>query len=229
MLFVLNDAGVPSVARFVRLRLPVAAYVRPRAGAVVSGSLTVAYQRCTNPNRTDRAPFAFRSCQPPTQTSSHLTIGTADANGKAARSLSRFSYVVRPGNPATVADEADVRIRMTATDVRNRSDLRDYAGELRLAHALRITDRSNGFTGAGTVSDLILPVTVPCSATADAKIGSMCSIDTTADAIVPGSIREGRRSVWRLGRVGVSDGGADGNAETTGDNTLFLSQGLFVP
>ena len=31
------------------------------------------------------------------------------------------------------------------------------------------------------------------------------------------------------GQVQVYDGGADGDADTPGDNTLFLSQGVFVP
>jgi hypothetical protein len=35
--------------------------------------------------------------------------------------------------------------------------------------------------------------------------------------------------VWGLGQVKVYDGGADGDADTTGDNTLFEVQGLFAP
>jgi hypothetical protein len=40
---------------------------------------------------------------------------------------------------------------------------------------------------------------------------------------------EGRRGIWRLGQVQLDDGGADGDADTTGDNTVFVTQGLFVP
>jgi hypothetical protein len=40
---------------------------------------------------------------------------------------------------------------------------------------------------------------------------------------------EAKRSVWELGQVRVDDGGADSDADTTGDNTLFMVQGLFVP
>jgi hypothetical protein len=44
-----------------------------------------------------------------------------------------------------------------------------------------------------------------------------------------GAVREGKRAIWGLGRVEVYDGGADGVASTTGDNTLFAHQGLFTP
>jgi hypothetical protein len=46
---------------------------------------------------------------------------------------------------------------------------------------------------------------------------------------MPGLVVEGKRAVWQIGQVQVYDGGADGNANTTGDNTLFLTQGLFTP
>ena len=34
--------------------------------------------------------------------------------------------------------------------------------------------------------------------------------------------------MWQLGKVEVFDGGSDGNAATT-PNTLFVTQGVFVP
>jgi hypothetical protein len=40
---------------------------------------------------------------------------------------------------------------------------------------------------------------------------------------------EGKRAIWELKAVDVFDGGADGQASTTGDNTLFERQGVFVP
>jgi hypothetical protein len=39
----------------------------------------------------------------------------------------------------------------------------------------------------------------------------------------------GKRAVWTLGKVEVYDGGSDGDADTAGDDTLFMEQGLFVP
>ena len=50
----------------------------------------------------------------------------------------------------------------------------------------------------------------------------------TADAVTPGSVPEGKRSIWELGQVQVFDGGPDGVASTPG-NSLFAVQGVFVP
>jgi hypothetical protein len=125
-----------------------------------------------------------------------------------------------------------VRIIASVTDVRKASDLSDYTGELQLDQGLRITDRDNtpypGGPGPGTVTDTSFPVTVPCAATADGTVGSTCAVDTTADAILPNTIKEGRRAVWQVGQVHVFDGGPDGVATTPG-NTLFMDQGVFVP
>jgi hypothetical protein len=46
---------------------------------------------------------------------------------------------------------------------------------------------------------------------------------------VPNSVTTGQRAIWELGQVQVYDGGSDGLAATTGDNTLFETEGLFVP
>ena len=61
------------------------------------------------------------------------------------------------------------------------------------------------------------------------SIGAACAVNTTADALVPGTVTEGARAVWQLGQVQLFDGGADGVASTTGDNTLFETQGVFAP
>jgi hypothetical protein len=46
---------------------------------------------------------------------------------------------------------------------------------------------------------------------------------------VPGAVLEGKRAIWQLDQVKVYDGGSDGLASTTADNTLFMDQGIFVP
>jgi hypothetical protein len=56
-----------------------------------------------------------------------------------------------------------------------------------------------------------------------------CQIDTTAEAIVPNAVKEGRRAVWQIGQVKVYDGGTDGVASTAADNTLFAWEGIFTP
>jgi hypothetical protein len=41
-------------------------------------------------------------------------------------------------------------------------------------------------------------------------------------------IRNGDRTSMELGAIGLHDGGPDGDADTA-DNSLFATQGLFVP
>ncbi len=60
-------------------------------------------------------------------------------------------------------------------------------------------------------------------------MGSNCNTLTSAKAVVPGLITGGKRAIWELGQVSVYDGGADDDADTAGDNTLFMTQGIMVP
>jgi hypothetical protein len=53
-------------------------------------------------------------------------------------------------------------------------------------------------------------------------------VSTTFNAVAPGAIVAGVRSIWELGDVKVFDGGPDGLASTA-PNTLFERQGVFVP
>jgi hypothetical protein len=119
---------------------------------------------------------------------------------------------------------------ISLTDVRKKSDLTDYTGQLQLLQTMRLTDKLNGSAPVdpATVTDFGFPTTVPCTATADTNIGSTCSVSTTADAVLPGTILETRRMVMELGQVKVYDGGSDGLAATPG-NTLFEVQGFFTP
>ena len=72
-------------------------------------------------------------------------------------------------------------------------------------------------------------MTVPCTATADTAIGSTCSITTTADIGLPGTVIEIKRTIWQLGPVR----GLRRRAGRTGGhhrgNTLFAVQGVYVP
>jgi hypothetical protein len=123
-----------------------------------------------------------------------------------------------------------VRLVAHLADVRRKSDLSDYTGELAVLTPLRVTDKASGagFNVAGTLSDFSLPATVPCVATVSTTVGSTCDLDTTLDALAPGTVREGARSVWEMRQVEVTDGGPDGDADT-GPNTVFARQGVFAP
>jgi hypothetical protein len=114
--------------------------------------------------------------------------------------------------------------------VRNKGNLSDYTGELQADQTLRITDRKNGPSQdeAGTTQDIRFPVSVPCAASADATVGSTCAVATSADAVVPGSVTAGNRTIWQLGQVQVFDGGSSGTAGAS-NATLFEDQAVFVP
>jgi hypothetical protein len=203
-------------------------YPRPKGASPVRASLVPAYRACTAPNRAHGAPLSYSSCSPPSQQSGYLTTGTPDANSAAANMIGSVTATAVAGNASTTADEADVRVVTSISDVRRRSDLGDYGGQLQVRPRLRITDRYNGPGETGTVQDLDFAVTVPCTSTSDTGVGSTCSISTTADAIAAGTVRENRRSIWQLGQVQVFDGGPDGVVSTQ-DNTLFAVEGVFVP
>jgi glucose/arabinose dehydrogenase len=207
-----------------------AGYPRPVAASPLRVSLVPAYTPCGAPNRMHGPPLAHPSCNPPLPVSQQLTVGTADANDQSPAFTGSVRLGVRKGDPVTTADEADVSIVVKALDVRRRADLGDYTGQLGLRLPLRITDRDNGgtpTTGQGTVQDTTLDVPVQCVST-PGSAGSTCTVSTTADAVAPGAVREGKRAVWATDRLQVTDGGPDGVAATT-PNTLFAAQGVFVP
>jgi hypothetical protein len=131
-----------------------------------------------------------------------------------------------PANPQA-GTGADVRLSVSATDVRRESDLADYTGQLEAAQTLQITDRLNP-SARGTMTDYVFRVAMPCTATPSGSEGASCAVTTTANAVIPNSVRANFRSTWDWGQVRVFDGGPDGVASTQ-DNTLFLTQGVFVP
>jgi hypothetical protein len=204
-------------------------FARPRGATPLRVPLVPAYQQCSSPNTTHGAPLTSAACKPPVQSSSFLTMGSPDANGAPANASDSLTLIAVPGDPATTADEADLKLKLTAIDVRNKSDLTDYTGQLKVTIPLRIVDRDSGPDLTGVTQDSTYSFTAPCTATGGTtNIGSTCTVDTTADALVPNTIKESVRSVWQIGKVDVLDGGADGVASTD-PNTRYLSQGYFVP
>ena len=183
-------------------------YPRPVSASRLNVSLVPAYQACASPNRTHGPPLDHPSCAPPQQSSTELTIGaTIQSKGSM-----RFATIV--GDPETDADEADVKVAFSLTDVRRQSDSSDYTGEVTVAFTARITDRD----GPATVSDFTFDVGAQCTSTSTADGGS-CSATTAFDAIVPGVVDEGARAIWELGTIEVLDGGGE----------VFARQGIFVP
>jgi len=118
--------------------------------------------------------------------------------------------------------EADVKVAVSVADVRERTGLADFTGELTGRVALRITDRGSNALGGGgsdpaTVADITLDLPVPCAATG-AEAGGTCATVTTVDALIPGAVAEGRRAIWALGQVELRDP----------DGGVFARQGVFV-
>ena len=231
-------AGAPggSTNLFVARVADQTGYPRPRSAGRVKVPLVPAYTQCAPgaANRTHGPPLASPSCAPPAARSSLLTVGTPDANGQSPNAVGRVTVQALLGDPATPADEADVRLTAFDEDIRRKSDLADYPGELEARLGLRITER-DGPTPAGggpapvTQQDISFSFTVPCTPTADASVGATCSTTTTADSLAPGAVAERRRSVWKLRYVRMLDGGADGDAATTAGNEVFQVPGVFVP
>jgi acyl-homoserine-lactone acylase len=217
---------------------------RPKSATPVRVSLVPAYEPCTAPNRSHGPPLAFPSCAPPVRASA-LEVGTPDSNGAAPLSSGYVRLGVRVGAPGPPED-SDVKIDAALTDVRcaagrdggpcvdaNAAAGRDYLGELEAVADLRVTDRWNGEAAGGggdsaTVADFPFPVTMGCAATPD-DVGATCEVSTTANALVPGAVLDGRRAVVQVGQVAVRDGGPDGLAATAAGNARFAAQGVFIP
>ncbi len=211
-------------------------YPRAKAATPFFAPLVPAYQACASPNRQHAPPLSFGSCAPPSQSSSRLTAGTPDANGAPSNLIGsvklRSVTEPLPLNPNN-GDQSDVAIDVSVTDVRNSGSLTDYTGELEARLSLQVTDRVNfpatGGMGPGTTQGFAISATVPCTATGAATVGSTCTLSTSTDALVPGTVIENSRGLWELGQLAVYDGGADSDGDTTGDNSPFLRQGVFVP
>ena len=213
-------------------------HVRPKGATPFRVSLVPAYQECTATNTTHGLPLDHPACTPPGQSSSSLTVGSPDANGAGANGNGSVMFMVRlhpepqPNDITMVTSVADVRCKpgVITCGTANAGDGPDYTGQLSVRYDLRITDRFNDPTAttAGTVSDTTFPLTMPCSATASTATGGTCTINTTANSLVPGSARTGDRAIWQIGKVKVFDGGPDGLVATA-DNTLFQTQGVFIP
>jgi Tol biopolymer transport system component len=205
-------------------------YPRPKGATPMRVPLVPALEPCTSPDSTHGAPLSYGSCASPVPESGNAFVGIGDGDPALAKSIGSVRLRTLTG---VSFDGADVGIDLAITNVMNTSDRSDYTGELRLELPLRITDRFNkpapsGY-GPGTVSDMSFFATVPCSPTTDATLGSSCTLSTTADTLLPATVRGGARAIWALGQIRLQDGGPDGDAETPADNELFAVQGVFAP
>ena len=199
-------------------------HVRPSGATPFRVALVPAFNECTTGNRTHGPPLAFPSCTPPVG-SPNLTVGVGDGSPALSRSVGFVRIAVWPGIPGG-SDDTDARVQLSLTNVMRTSDLSEYTGELRASAQVRLTDRQGAVS---QTTSFPLEWDVPCVPTASTLDKSTCALSTTLDSITPGAAAEGTRAVWGLDRVRVYDGGPDEDAETTADNSLLATQGVFVP
>ena len=209
-----------------------AGHPRPKGATPLRVALVPAYSACASPNRTHGPPLAFPSCNSPAQSSPNLTVGTPDANGAAANSSGFVLLDVLPGDFRISASLTDVRCAaaLSSCGAANTTGGADYVGELRASMAVRQTDKyDSGETMSTTLTDTSFGFTLGCAATAAGQEGAGCSTTTTANALVPGMIRSGDRTSMEIGAIQLLDGGADGDADTPAGDSLFATQGVFIP
>lgn len=215
-------------------------YARPKGATPLVLSLVPAFSDCTSPNRTHGAPLSSGSCAPPTQDSSVLTVGSPDANGRAASLVGKVKLTAISASPENVALDINV------TDVLCRDPapacpggaLSDFAGSLVVKVTLRITDRSNGSPSVegATMQSYDLKIPLTCVATpAQSTAGGSCAANTTVNTLYPGTVANQKRALWQVDRVEVLDPGPNGTIGSCpgacgdGDETVFLRPGVFVP
>jgi len=226
-----------------------ATHPRPAGATPTRMSLVPAYTACAAPNRTHGPPLAFASCNPPVQTSAQATVGTPDAFGGGANSAGHLRLWRQV--PGQLPDDTDILIYLALNDVRcvptgarcgtaNASGPADYSGDVGFSFTFRLTDHFNatapgGGPDAATGEDFTIEFSGypefpgPRVQSGSTSTGSACNFHTSLNAIIPGSVRETKRAVWALDAVRIFDGGADGDGETTADNTVFARPGIFIP
>ena len=141
---------------------------------------------------------------------------------------------VTPGDTdPTNGNQANVSLTASLTDIRSAAG-GDYnpnasGADLTAVTRLRFTDKANGYGGlSATATEFDFKVPIDCSATPDPVTGSICTANTTANALVPGLIQEQRQTIAQAFRVRIDDSGANG-VRGDADDRIFATQGVLVP
>jgi hypothetical protein len=225
---------------------PIAGYPRPKGGSPLRVPLVPAYAECISgaANRTHGPSLAEPSCNPPTQRSSVLTVGTPDANGFTALSNSSIRFKYR-GNPSPPED-SDIQLVVKINDIHCRATNvacpggagSDFVGQMLIKTSVQITDKFNGPSEAESATGQELPIEIPidCVAVTGTE-GGRCNVTTAVDTFYPGAVLDSKRAIWEYDDANVYDPGPNGSGygpgcPTTcgdGDEAVFMRQGLFVP
>jgi hypothetical protein len=210
--------------------LPTAPYPHPQSASQLNVSLVPAFRQCGtggNPSNAKHSPpLATNSCNPPRPGSVLALVGTTSQS-------SALMTVVPGDSDPTNGNQANVSLGAALSDIQSASG-GDYnpnpsGADLTAVTRLRFTDKANGYGGLpATATEYDFKIPIDCSSTADPTIGSTCSANTTANALVPGLIQEQRQTVVQTFRVRVDDSGANG-VRGDSDDRIFATQGVFVP
>ncbi len=217
-----------------------AGHLRPKGARPIRESLVPAAKACTAPNRTHDAGLPLPSCNPTLNISQNLTIGTPDVNTLPANAVSNvgLNMLIPPASGAPdmtiVVSANDVYCKVALPTCTNTGEvLDDYVGSLNLRLSFRLTDHCNspspgGCTDPATVVDFPVPVKVGCTAVGPGVPGGQCLLSTTLNSLIPSAVISTRRQVWEVPELVVEDGGSDGDATTTPNDT-FQVRGMFQP
>ena len=115
---------------------------------------------------------------------------------------------------------------MTIERLCSRSDRSNHRPS---SNGIRITDSYNGPTqnAGATVVDIGFPVPLDCLPS-PGSLGSTCGVNTSANALTPGTVRAGDKAIWQLGETQVLDSGPDGTRGNSDDDVLAV-QGIYLP
>ena len=226
-----------------------AGHLRPNAAGPLRVSFVPAFNACASPNRFHG--LGIPSCAPPVHSSTSLSIGTPDLvtgnNGPPnATGFIRFTPIINANPPPS-----DILIDGLITDVRckggtvtcgdaNTVGGPDYTGQVAATMTMRISDHDNGTAPSGggtqpaTTTDFSIQVPYGvCTQTAapppsNTSKGASCAVNTTMSVLAPGLVKALKRASVAIRNVVVIDGGPDGNT-STGPNTVFMEQGVYLP
>jgi hypothetical protein len=97
-------------------------------------------------------------------------------------------------------------------------------------NGVRITDAGNGpgQDEFATLIDVGFPIPIDCLPSSDALLGSACGVNTSANALAPGVVKDAKAAIWQLGQVELEDSGPDGQRGNADDQVLAV-QGIVLP
>jgi hypothetical protein len=228
-----------------------ATHPRPAAGAQFRVPIVIAYTQCVAPtNRFHGVALEAPSCNRGAdtdsgQTSNWLTTGGGAAPQPAAAGSSFVKVTTcvagttASGTCSTPPGMSvpDVRIEANGTQVLCKvggpsqgqctgGQYSTYNGQVLGDATIRITDHHNAVAPAGTgdtatVIDLPFPVAANCT-------NGTCNVVTHANGVVPGAVQPAKRGNVEIRHIMINDGGQAGVADSP-DDTLFATQGIFIP